>query len=547
MPDDPRAGQPVPGPVFDPAPGDEVAEEFRFHHDMYLRDLVARGHAPAEARRLAAERLGELDRARDECRHLAQQRGNTVRRTRYAVNLLQDIRFALRLLRQRPLFAVMAILPLALGIGAATTMYSVADSVLIRPLPFPDPDRLVAIWATEARWRDTPSGTPWQSVVIGQQEYNALHDRARSLSQMAAWAQTGVTLSSGDHFEPLTAVRVTAGLFPLLGVRPALGRVFHPGEAVLNGPRIVLLSWETWQTHFGGDSGIVGRSIVLGYTAHYTIVGVLPPQLRLDRTGPPPALWLPAFTDSSDIPSQHNRSYRGLGRLAPGATAAQANAEVARILSDVKAEWKGSADGTSGRAATWQDDQTAAARPSILMLSGAVLLLLLIACVNVATLMLSEAVRRQPEIFARQALGATPARLARQLITESVAIAGVGAALGALAAWGGVRLLVGTAPGRIPGIVDAHVDGRVLLFTVACALVIGMGFGLLPALALLRWGKQSGVRIGAGQTARGAAVTQRALVAAEVALSLVMLVGCSLLGRSLVRLTAEDPGFISDG
>jgi putative ABC transport system permease protein len=547
MPDDPRTGQPVPGPVFDPAPSDEVADEFRFHHDMYVRDLVARGHTPGEASSLAAGRLREFDRAIDECRHLAEQREDTVRRTRYVVNLVQDIRFALRLLRQRPLFAVMAILPLALGIGAATTMYSVADSVLIRPLPFPDPDRLVAIWATEAGWRNSAVSMPWQSVVIGQAEYDALRDRAHTLSQVAAWASTGVTLNSSGRFEPLSAVRVTASLFPLLGVQPALGRPFHSGETVLDGPRIVLIGWDAWQQRFRGDSGIIGKSVVFGDSTHYTIVGVMPPGLRLDRAAPPPAFWLPAFSDSSDRPSQHNRSYRGLGRLAPGVTVTQANAEVARILTDVKTEWKGKDDGTSGRAAAWQQDQTAGARPSVLILSGAVVLLLLIACLNVATLMLGEAVRRQPELFARQALGATPARLARQLITESLAIAGIGAALGALAARSGVRLLVRAAPGRIPGITDAHVDGRVLLFASTCAVAIGVAFGLIPALAMLRWGSASRVRIGTGQTARGAALAQRALIAAEVALSLVMLVGCSLLGRSLVRLTAVNPGFVSDG
>lgn len=542
-----RTGERVPDPIFDPAPGDEVADELRFHRDMYLRDLIARGHSPDDAERLARERLRQLDQVRDECRHLAQQRENTVRRHRTFANLGSDIRFAGRLLRHRPLFAVMAILPLALGIGAATTMYSVADAVLIRPLPFPHPDRLVAIWSTESGFRNSAVSIPWQSVVIGQSEYNALRDRARTLSQVAAWANSGTTLNINGAVEPVSAVRVTGSLFPLLDIHPALGRVFRSDESVLNGPRIALLSWETWQTRFAGDSNIVGRSIVLGDTTHYTVVGVLPPDLRLDRTQAPPAVWLPAFTGADDVPSQHNRSYRGLGRLAPGATVAEASAEVARIISDDKIAWHGSAGGTSGRAEVWQDDQTAAARPSVLMLSGAVLLLLLIACVNVATLMLGEAVRRQPEIFARRALGATPARLGRQLLTESVVIAGAGAVLGALAAWGGVRVLVHAAPGRIPGITDAHVDARVLAFTVVCALVIGIGFGLLPAFALLRWGGHGTVRIGAGQTPRGTVAMQRTLVAAEVALSVVMLVGCSLLGRSLVRLSSVDPGFVVNG
>lgn len=545
---DDRTGERVPDRIFDPAPDDEVADELRFHHDMYLRDLMARGHPAEAAARLADERLRQLDHVRDECRHLAQQREHTVRLNRYLVNLIQDVRFALRLLRQRPFFAAMAILPLALGIGAATTIYSVADKVLIRPLPFPHSDRLVAIWGTESRWRTNSAvAIPWQSVVIGQEDYTALRDRSHTLSQVAAWTKTTVTLDAGGALEPVSAVRVTASLFPMLGVRPALGRLFAPNESALNGPHIALLSWESWKSRFAGDSAVIGRSVVVGDTTRYTVVGVLPPDLRIDRTTVAPAVWLPAFIDSSEMASRHNRYYRGLGRLAPGVTLAQANAEVARIISDVKTAWHGSTGGTSGRAAIWQDDETAAARPSVLMLSGAVLLLLLIACVNVATLMLGEAVRRQPEIFARRALGATPGRLGRQLITESVAIAGTAAVLGALAARAGVRILVRAAPAGIPGITDARVDAQVLAFTIACALVIGVGFGLLPAFALVRRGAQGAVRIGTGQTQRGAAAIQRTLVAAEVALSIVMLVGCSLLGRSLVRLSTVNPGFMADG
>ncbi|HEY3935569.1 MAG TPA: ABC transporter permease [Gemmatimonadales bacterium] len=539
-------GRPLP-PIFESAPADEVADELRFHHDMYLRDLIARGVTADEARRLAAERLVELDRARDECHHLAQQREHGVRRSRHIVNLMQDIRFALRLLRQRPLFAAMAILPLALGIGAATTMYSVADAVLIRPLPFPHPERLVAIWATEAGFRNSAVSIAWQSVVIGQGEYDALRDRAHTLSQVAAWGNAQLELNHDGAIEEVAAVRTTASLFPLLGLHAVLGRVFRPDETQFGGPHIALLGWQAWHTTFGDDSAIVGRSIVIGDTSHYTVVGVLPPGARLDRTADAPAIWVPAFTESYDVPSQHNRSYHALGRLAAGVTVAQANVEVAGIIRDEKIGWHGSAAGTSGRAAIWQDDQTATARPSVLMLSGAVLLLLLIACVNVATLMLGDAVRRQPEMVARRALGATPARLARQLITESVVMAGVGAALGALAAWAGVRLLVHAAPAKIPGITDAHVDARVLTFTGVCALVIGVGFGLLPAFALLRWGGHSMVRIGAGQTPRRAAAMQRTLVAAEVALSLTMLVGCSLLGKSLVQLTSVNPGFVANG
>ena len=545
----PRASQPgdrVPDPIFPPSTSDEVAEELRFHLEMRARELVARGMTPAAAERAAREQFADLDHVRDECRRLARQREQSTRRTNYLAHLRQDVHFALRMLRQRPGFAFMAILPIALGIGAATAMYSVADSVLLRPLPFPHPEELVAVWATEGTWREHPTVIPWNSVVIGKAEYDALTERARTLRPVAAWGRAGVALVENGTIEALDAVRVTANLLPMLGVRPVLGRGFLAEENVLDGPRVAMLGWEAWQKRFGGDSSIVGRSVAFD-TRRYTVVGIVPPGVRLDRTVPPPAVWLPAFRDSSDRVSQHNRSYRGLARLAPGMTLQQANAEVARILRDVKTEWKGTDDGTAGRAVNWQADQTAATRPSLLMLSGAVGLLLLIACVNVATLMLGESARREPEISARRALGASPARLAQQLLTESIVIAAVGAVIGALLAKAGVAALVAAAPGKIPGLTDARVDLRVLLFTAVCAMAIGIGFGLVPALATWRGAGGRTVRIGAGQSTRGAGIMQRTLVAAEVGLSLVMLVGCSLLGRSLIRLSTVDPGFVSEG
>ncbi len=252
-------------------------------------------------------------------------------------------------------------------------------------------------------------------------------------------------------------------------MHPVLGRGFGADESALYGPLGAILSWETWQHSFGGDSAIVGRNVTYN-DAPYTVVGIMPANVRLDRTVPPPSIWVPAFQSSQDLPTQHNRSYRGLGRLATGATVEQANAEVSQIIGEVKASWKGSADGTAGRATPWQDDQVASIRGSLLILAGAVSLLLLIACVNVATLMFGEAARRQPEIAARAALGATPGRLARQLMTESLVIGACGTAVGLLLGWGLTRALVAAAPAKIPGLTDVQFDGRVFLFAALCAI-----------------------------------------------------------------------------
>lgn len=548
MRDDDCISQPLPEPIFERSPADEVADELQFHVEMRTREFIASGIAPDAAACAARERFADFDRVASECHLLARQRETAMKRTRYFTNLIQDIQFALRMLHHRRLFAIMAVVPLALGIGAATAMYSVVDGVMLRPLPFNHPERLVAIWATESSRRtDNATAIAWNSVVIGQQDYDALRDRAHTLSQVAAWGRSGGMLKDANGaFAEVNGVRVTASLFDLLGARPLLGRAFLPAENVLNGPHVALLGWEAWQSAFNGDSGIIGRSVTLN-DAPYTIVGIMPPRVRLDRTNPPPAIWLPAFQGKDDVPAQHNRSYRGLGRLAPGVTVAQASSDVGRILADVKASWKGTPGGTSGRAVNWQEDQVGSVRSSLVILAGAVVLLLLIACVNVATLMFGEAARRQPEIAARAALGATPSRLTRQLLTESVVISGCGAIVGLALGWGLTRALIALAPAKIPGLADVRFDGRVFLFAAVCAVATGIAFGVLPMLALLRWGRYSAARGGGGQTARGEIQIQRALVAIEVALSLVMLIGSSLLGRSLVRLTEVDTGFVPGG
>ncbi|HEX3928598.1 MAG TPA: ABC transporter permease [Gemmatimonadales bacterium] len=541
-------GQPLPDPIFEPSPAEEVRDELQFHLDMRVRDLLAQGYDRDAAERLAREEFRDGARVAAECRQLATDREQSVRRTRYLSNLVQDVGYAFRMLRKRMGFALLTIVPLALGIGAATAMYSVADGVMLRQLPFVHPEQLVAIWAVEESiHHQSAISLPWNSIVIGQGDYQALHDQAHTLSAVAAWqSDNGMLADASGAVTSVGGVRVTSSIFGLLGVRPVVGRAFLPGEDAVGGPRIALLSWEAWQHDFGGDSAVIGRSITFDDNP-YTVVGVMPPAVRLDRSVPTPAIWLPAFQGKYDAPSQHNRSYRGLGRLARGVTTAQASADVARILTAVKVGWKGTAGGTSGRAANWQDDQVGSVRGSLLILAGAVGLLLLIACVNVATVMFGEAARRQPEIAARTALGATPGRLVRQLLTESVMIAGCGTIAGLPLGWAITRALVALAPGKIPGLSDVRYDGRVFLFAAACALVTGIAFGVLPTLALLRWGSHSTVRVGAGQTARGEHRIQRALVAIEVGLSLVMLIGCSLLGRSLVRLMSVDPGFAPNG
>jgi putative ABC transport system permease protein len=538
-------GEPVREPIFDLSAADEVSDEIEFHLEMRTRDLIAQGMPPDAARRAARERFNDVTRVTAELHQLARQREHAVKRTRYVINLGQDIRFALRMLCRRPAFALLAVVTIGLGIGAATSIYSVVDGVMLRPLPFNDPDKLVAIWVTEQRFRaDATLNSWWDAIVMGHEEYDAIREQATTVRDVALWGRGGMMLITPDGPVQLSSVRATSNLLTTLQVRPALGRGFVPGEDALNGPRVAMLSWEEWQGRWHGDTSMVGRGIQLGaYT--WTVVGILPRGLRLDRSAPPAAIWTPALRDSGDISSNHNRSYAALARLKSGTTIRQATAELSRVLGQVANRARGTVNGAgvAARVEQWQADQTRSVRASLWILLGAVVLLLLIACVSVATLMLGEAARRVPEISARAALGAAPGRIARQLMTESLAIATLGAAFGGALAIVGVRVLVAMAPAKIPGLADVRLDWRVMVFAMLCAAGTGVLFGLAPALMLLRRGDPTSVRIGTGQTPRRARALQHGLVAAEMALSLVLLTGCVLLGRSLKRLSDVAPGF----
>ena len=532
----------LPPEVIRPPVDKRVASELAFHIEMRTRELIARGTNPDEARRQATERFGNLDEVAAELNRLERSTDRTVRRARYFAELAHDGRFALRMIGRRRAFAAVAIGTLALGIGAATAIYSVVDSVLLRPLPFDDPDRIAAVWITRPGLARDPvlswlaSGTP-----MGAQEYNALRSEGKTLRNLAMWTTATVMLMTDNGPERLESLRVTSSLLATLRARPALGRAFLPGEDALGGPPVAMVSWEAWITRFGADSSIVGRTVTLGRRP-FTIIGVLPAGLRIDRTADPPPFWLPALQDSFDIPERRNRSYRALARLAPGATFTAATQEAAAIVRTAAADTS-----LSARVEQWQHDQGRDARGPLLVLLGAVGLLLLIACVNVAILQLGEAASRIREMTTRAALGAGFGRLVRQLLVESIAIAFVSAVAGCGIAWGMMRGLIAAAPTRLPGIDAVALDGRVLSFAVACATVTGLLFGIVPALVTGRLGTSSLVRIGAGQTGRGTTQLQLALIASQLALSMVLLVGATLLARSLRSLSAVSPGFQPSG
>ena len=455
--------------------------------------------------------------------------------------MLADLRFALRTLARRRAFFVIAVTTIALGIGAATSIFSVVDGVIFRPLPFSEPGKLVAVWQTYPHWLKEPIlASSWDKITFSVPEYRDWRAQQTSFEDVAVYIRNQLLLNGRDGPELVPTLQASASLLSVLRLRPVLGRDFLPGEDVPNGPAVALVSYETWTSRYGADSSVIGKVVPFD-TKSYEIVGVLPRGLSLRRSsGLPPQFWMP-MQDSSDAARRDNHSFYAVGRLKAGVSEDRAALEVVRIVNAPTPERQSGA-----RVTPLQIEETRDVRKPLFVLLAAVGLLLLIACVNVATLLLGEAASREQEMATRVALGAARTRLLRQLLTESLALAAIGGALGTALAFGGTRLLVALAPARIPGMADVRTDIRVLSVALAAAMLTGLLFGLAPALTLSRSGPASLVRSGAGQSMRGRGRLQRVFVALQLALSVVLLVGGGLMTRSFARLTAVDPGFNAD-
>ncbi len=453
--------------------------------------------------------------------------------------LLHDLRYALRQLARRPGFTAVAVLTLALGAGANSLLFSVIHAVLLRPLPYPDPDRIMSV--------SLVPGDKMSERMLGAQvphwAYLEWQDEGRSFSELAAYTQPGPVFAKGLA-EPLTGALVTSRFFPLLGVQPALGRTFTAEEQRGSGPAVMVVSHRLWQTRFGGDSGIAGRTMVLDGTP-VTVVGVLPPSFDFPSGT---SFWRPMFW----LPTSGGKTWttlfiRVVGRLAPGVTATQARTELKGLSPRMRFQDPRLRDAAVD-VVTLHERLYGSARPLLLVLLGAVGFVLLIACANVASLLVAQAAQREREFAIRAALGASRARLVRQLLAESLVLSILGAAAGLLVPAFGLRLLMHAAPLQSVEAVEVHIDASVLAFTTGLALLTGVAFGLAPALAAARSNLTEGLKSGtvhAGHLPYRTRLRQ-GLVVAELAAALVLLTGAGLLTRSLFQLWAVDLGFHPD-
>jgi putative ABC transport system permease protein len=457
--------------------------------------------------------------------------------------MVQDFKFALRTLFRAPGFTATAALTLALGIGVTTLMFSVVNAVLLRPLPYPNQDRLMLVFNVST---DAAGSNTIRASALDFEDYRA---RARTFDAMAAHIGTGFTFSGAGTPELVIGQMVTPEFFKVFGVSPAVGRTFAPDEFTPGRELVVLLSQKLWKRRFGGDPAVVGSTVTINGKP-YLVAGVMP--AGFEYPGPRYDLWAPLPSPrSADMPPINRNSHylQIVGRLKPGATEEQAHTEIRGIAGALAAQYPNSNSNLSARVTSLQDFVVRDVKTPLYVLLGAVGLVVLIACANVTNLLLARASARHREVAIRQALGAARWRLVRQFLAETSLLYALGAAGAlALASWG-MSALVTLGPENIPRLADTSLDGRVLAATLALSLVTAMVFGLVPALQGAAADPAESLRSG-GRGASTGRARQRfrvSLVVSEVALSVVLLIGAGLALHSLVRLTSVDPGFDADG
>ena len=500
----------------------EIDEEVRFHIEMRTEENVRRGMGPEEARREAERRFGRLMRIKE--------MGYEVRGGGMLETLWQDLRYGARMLLKNPSFTFVAVLTLALGIGANTAIFSVVNAVLLRPLPYAEPERLVWLWDTQPQLPTAPTSLP---------DFLEWKSQNRSFEHLAAFQSGSMFLDTGDGTRDTPVGLVTPEMFALFRVSPILGRTFTDEETLPGRFRVAVLGHALWRSRFGSDPNVLGRTIDLS-GAPYTIIGVMPEGFSFpDRA----ELWRPLPIDPNNL-DWGPHYLRVVGRLKPGVTLKQAQAEMSPIAARLSAQHADKNAGHGVKLELLRDVVVGDIGPALFILLGAVGFVLLIACANVANLLLGRVGARQKEIAVRTALGAGRLRVVRQLLTESLMLSVGGGAAGLLIAVWGVNWLVSLGPDTIPRVHEIAVDPRVICFTLLISVATSLLFGLAPALQASRpdltGALKEGGRSGAGLHRNR---LRSVLVISEVALSLVLLIGAGLMIRSFAKLNEVDPGF----
>ncbi len=453
--------------------------------------------------------------------------------------LMQDLRYGFRSLLKSKGFTFVAVLALALGIGANSAIFSVVNAVLLRPLPFASPEQLMTVQGRNERDGSTFNEHSYPNFVD-------LRDQSQSFAHVAAYSPTTAFITGGDEPERVRGVIASADLFPMLGVQPALGRVFTRDEDKPGGQRVVVLSYGLWQRRFGADPKIIGQEIPLG-SAPSLVLGVMPQGFKYPLGGDNYEFWMPlaGSVSASDLTGRGSVFLPIAARLKPGVAIEQAEAEANTIARRLAMQYPATNSGQGYALKPLHENLVGDLRPALLVLLAAVGCVLLIACANVANLLLARATSRQKEISIRTALGASRWRIVRQLLTESLLLALMGGALGLLIAMWGIDLLLAATPADLPRLNEIALDGRAIGFTVVMTLLTGVIFGLAPALQASKADLNDALKEGGRGSSEGGSRNKlrSALVVAEIAMSLVLLVGAGLLTQSFLRLLNVTPGF----
>jgi predicted permease len=500
---------------------DDLDDEVRTHLEMAARDRIERGEPADEARRAARREFGNVPLVKETTRDMW--------RWRTLDQLVQDVRHSVRLLTRSPGFTLAAVTCIACGIGVTTTIFGAVNGILLRPLPYAEADRLVVVHSRNLT-RDLRRGpVAWPDMA-------AWRDEARVFSEIGVWS-AGRGAVSGPEGDPesIVAASISRGVLDALRQRPEMGRNFLESDQKFGNHRKALISHGLWQRRYGGDRAILGRTIRIGSgpipPQGYTVIGVMPEAVAFPEGAD---LWTPADIDIDQYAQNGSRHYQGaLARLAPGVTLDEANAALATIAQRLQAEYPKAQTGWDAEAQTLRDALVGDHRRPLLMFQGAALLVLLIACANVANLMLARGASRARDVAIRMAIGAGRARIARHLLTESVVLASAGGVAGVLLSLYGVRMLSIVFPDGVPPFLSLSVDRTVLAFTTVLSIVTGVVFGVAPAWRASRVAPAGTLRDGRETTGgRSRRRLRQTLVALEVALSLILLIGAALLVRS---------------